>query len=34
MISNETANVYPRRSGIIKDLYVDIGDSISAGQKI
>ncbi len=34
MISNETANVYPRRSGIIKDLYVDIGDSVFAGQKI
>jgi hypothetical protein len=24
VISHETANIYPRRSGIVKDLYVDI----------
>jgi multidrug efflux pump subunit AcrA (membrane-fusion protein) len=34
IISNEFATVYSRRSGIIKDLYIDIGDSVNENQTI
>lgn len=32
VISNEIANVYPRREGIVKDVLVDIGDHVRLGQ--
>jgi membrane fusion protein (multidrug efflux system) len=32
VISNEIANVYPRRQGIVKDVLVDIGDTVKTGQ--
>jgi len=34
VISNETASVYPRREGIVKDVLVDIGDTVQQGQVI
>lgn len=34
VVSNEFATIYARRSGIIKDLYVDIGDQIDENQTI
>lgn len=34
VVSNEFATVYSRRSGIIKDLYIDIWDAIQENQKI
>lgn len=32
IISNEVANIYPRRQGIIQDIYVDIGDVVQQGD--
>ena len=32
VLSHETANIYPRRDGIVEDVYVDIGDSVKKGQ--
>lgn len=32
VISHETANIFPRREGIIKDIYFDIGDEVQEGQ--
>jgi membrane fusion protein (multidrug efflux system) len=34
VISNETANIYPRRDGIVEDIYVDIGDAVKKGQVV
>lgn len=34
VISNESAMIYPRREGIVKDIYVDIGDTVEAGEVI
>ncbi|MEK7137411.1 MAG: hypothetical protein AAB853_03960, partial [Patescibacteria group bacterium] len=34
VISNETANIYPRRDGIVEDIYMDIGDSVKKGQVV
>jgi multidrug efflux pump subunit AcrA (membrane-fusion protein) len=34
VLSNETANIYPRRDGIIEDIYVDIGDTVEANQVV
>lgn len=34
VISNESAMIYPRREGIVKDIYVDIGDTVQAGEVI
>ena len=34
VLSNKTVNIYPRRNGIVKDVYVDIGDKVFAGQTI
>ena len=34
VLSNDTANIYPRRDGIIEDIYVDIGDHIEKNQVI
>lgn len=34
VISNETANIYPRRDGIVEDIYVDIGDTVKKGQVV
>lgn len=30
--SNEAANIYARRQGIVKDVFVDIGDTVTEGQ--
>lgn len=32
VLSHETANIYPRREGIVEDVYVDIGDTVKKGQ--
>ncbi|MFH1670731.1 MAG: HlyD family efflux transporter periplasmic adaptor subunit [Patescibacteria group bacterium] len=34
VLSNETANIYPRRDGIVEDVYVDIGDTVKKGQVV
>lgn len=34
VLSNKTVNVYSRRSGIVEDIYVDIGDKVYKGQTI
>ena len=34
ILSNETANIYPRREGIVEDVYVDIGDEVKKGQTV
>jgi len=34
VLSNETANVYPRRNGIVEDILVDIGDVVNKGQTL
>jgi len=34
VLSNETANIYPRRDGIVEDVYVDIGDTVTKGQVV
>ena len=34
VISHETANIYPRRDGIVEDIYVDIGDEVKKGQVV
>ncbi|MEK7591230.1 MAG: HlyD family efflux transporter periplasmic adaptor subunit [Patescibacteria group bacterium] len=34
VISNETANIYPRRDGIVEDITVDIGDTVKKGQVV
>ena len=34
VLSHETANIYPRRSGIVEDIYVDIGDRVEKGQVV
>lgn len=32
VLSNETANVYSRRNGIVEDIFFDIGDRVEKGQ--
>ena len=34
ILSNETANIYPRREGIVEDIYVDIGDTVQKNQVV
>ncbi len=34
VLSHETANIYPRRDGIVEDIYVDIGDTIKKNQVV
>ena len=34
VLSHETANIYPRRDGIVEDVYVDIGDTVTKGQVV
>lgn len=34
VLSHETANIYPRRDGIVEDIYVDIGDTVQKGQVV
>lgn len=34
VLSHETANIYPRRDGIVEDVYVDIGDTVKKGQVV
>jgi len=34
VLSNETANIYPRRDGIVEDIFVDIGDEVSKNQVV
>jgi multidrug efflux pump subunit AcrA (membrane-fusion protein) len=34
VLSNETANIYPRRDGIVEDVFVDIGDEVSKNQVV
>ncbi len=34
VISNETANIYPRRDGVVADVLVDIGDSVAKDQVV
>ena len=34
VLSHESATVYPRRAGIVKDIYLDIGDPVREGQVI
>lgn len=34
IFSNETANIYPRRDGIVEDVYVDIGDVVTKNQVV
>lgn len=34
VLSNETANIYPRREGIVEDILVDIGDTIEKNQVV
>lgn len=34
VLSHESATIYPRRAGIIKDIYFDIGDYVEEGQVI
>ncbi len=32
VLSHETANIYPRRDGIVEDIYIDIGDTVEKNQ--
>jgi len=34
VLSHETANIYPRRDGIVEDIYVDIGDTVRKNQVV
>ncbi|MCF7844578.1 MAG: efflux RND transporter periplasmic adaptor subunit [Kiritimatiellales bacterium] len=34
VLSNDTANIYPRRDGIVEDVLVDIGDTVKKGQVV
>ena len=34
VLSHETANIYPRRDGIVEDVYVDIGDTVQKNQVV
>ncbi|OIO54217.1 hypothetical protein AUJ46_03780 [Candidatus Peregrinibacteria bacterium CG1_02_54_53] len=34
VLSNETANIFPRRDGIVEDIYVDIGDTVRKNQVV
>ena len=34
VLSHETANIYPRRDGIVEDIYVDIGDTVTKNQVV
>jgi HlyD family secretion protein len=34
ILSHETANIYPRRDGIVEDIYVDIGDTVKKNQVV
>lgn len=34
VLSHETANIYPRREGIVEDVLVDIGDPVTKGQTV
>lgn len=34
VLSHETANIYPRRDGIVEDIYVDIGDTVEKNQVV
>ena len=34
VLSHETANIYPRREGIVEDIYVDIGDTVKKNQVV
>ena len=34
VLSNETANIFPRREGIVEDIYVDIGDTVAKNQVV
>ena len=34
VLSNETANIYVRRDGIVEDVYVDIGDEVEKGEVV
>lgn len=34
VLSNEIANIYPRRQGIVEDIYVDIGDTVYKNQVV
>jgi len=34
VLSHESATIYPRRAGIVKDIYLDIGDPVREGQVI
>ncbi|MFH1444274.1 MAG: HlyD family efflux transporter periplasmic adaptor subunit [Candidatus Peregrinibacteria bacterium] len=34
VLSNETANIFPRRDGIVEDIYVDIGDTVKKNQVV
>ena len=34
VLSHDTANIYPRRDGIVEDVYVDIGDKVEKNQVV
>lgn len=34
VLSHETANIYPRRDGIVEDIFVDIGDAVEKNQVV
>jgi len=34
VLSHETANIFPRREGIVEDIYVDIGDKVTKNQVV
>ena len=34
VLSNKTANIFPRRDGIVEDVLVDIGDTVKKGQVV
>jgi len=34
VLSHETANIYPRRDGIVEDVYFDIGDTVHKNQVV
>lgn len=34
VLSNSFAMIHPRREGVIKDIFVDVGDRVSAGQTV
>lgn len=34
VLSHETANIYPRRNGIVEDIYMDIGDTVKKNQVV